>query len=255
MGLLQNGYRHNLTRNIFGATALDGANPSVHVYRGHRTAANRNQLAGEAITDDLAAVPNGNLAPSAWILPRKGGGMSARLSQLTLTATASGVMGFPISGESSFTLDFAVADGQLISSGTGSATITIDTNTPSLTASIGGTGEASFAITPTALLGAEASAEGSVTFTFAATAVMLPTDDTSPLREGTATLSITGALTPYAIGQMIGSTADATVLTVDAIAAAVLAAALTAPIHANIQYVNDVEVTGDGQTGTEWGPV
>lgn len=25
-------------------------------------------------------------------------------------------------------------------------------------------------------------------------------------------------------------------------------------VDANIQYVNDVEVTGDGQTGTEWGP-
>ncbi len=25
-------------------------------------------------------------------------------------------------------------------------------------------------------------------------------------------------------------------------------------IDANIQYVNDVQVTGDGQTGTEWGP-
>lgn len=26
-------------------------------------------------------------------------------------------------------------------------------------------------------------------------------------------------------------------------------------VDANIQYVNDVQVTGDGQTGTEWGPV
>jgi hypothetical protein len=25
-------------------------------------------------------------------------------------------------------------------------------------------------------------------------------------------------------------------------------------VDANIQYVNDVEVTGDGQSGTEWGP-
>ena len=25
-------------------------------------------------------------------------------------------------------------------------------------------------------------------------------------------------------------------------------------VDANIQYVNDVEVTGNGQTGTEWGP-
>jgi len=39
------------------------------------------------------------------------------------------------------------------------------------------------------------------------------------------------------------------------IAAAVLAAASVTPIAANIQKVNDVEVTGDGQTGTEWGPV
>jgi hypothetical protein len=25
-------------------------------------------------------------------------------------------------------------------------------------------------------------------------------------------------------------------------------------VDANIQYVNDVQVTGDGQAGTEWGP-
>jgi hypothetical protein len=37
-------------------------------------------------------------------------------------------------------------------------------------------------------------------------------------------------------------------------AAAVLAAATAAPIAANIKQVNDITVTGDGQTGTEWGP-
>jgi len=37
-------------------------------------------------------------------------------------------------------------------------------------------------------------------------------------------------------------------------AAAVLAAATAAPIAANIKQVNDITVTGDGQTSTEWGP-
>lgn len=38
------------------------------------------------------------------------------------------------------------------------------------------------------------------------------------------------------------------------IPAAVLAAAVAAPIHSNIMKVNAVTVTGNGQPGTEWGP-
>lgn len=38
------------------------------------------------------------------------------------------------------------------------------------------------------------------------------------------------------------------------IPAAVLAAAVAAPIHSNIMKVNTVTVTGNGQPGTEWGP-
>lgn len=29
---------------------------------------------------------------------------------------------------------------------------------------------------------------------------------------------------------------------------------VVAPVEANIKQVNDITVTGDGQTGTEWGP-
>ena len=47
MGLLGNGFRQNLTGKLFGATALDGSNPSVHEYRWKRTAAMRNTTAGE----------------------------------------------------------------------------------------------------------------------------------------------------------------------------------------------------------------
>ena len=54
MGLLQNGYRHNLTSRLIGATNLAGWNPTGGVYNGHRTAAMRNQFAGPAITDQAS---------------------------------------------------------------------------------------------------------------------------------------------------------------------------------------------------------
>ena len=95
MGLLQNGYRHNLTSRLIGATNLAGWNPTGGVYNGHRTAAMRNQFAGPAITDDLAAVPAGARPPVAWIMPRKAGGLSAhneaRGSAAATLAMASGI--------------------------------------------------------------------------------------------------------------------------------------------------------------------
>jgi hypothetical protein len=44
---------------------------------------------------------------------------------------------------------------------------------------------------------------------------------------------------------------------VDAIQAKTDSLTFTVPkvLDANIQYVNDVEVTGTGETGSEWGPV
>lgn len=77
MGLINNGFRHGGGK-FFGASAIDGGNPSVMVYRGHRAAANRNQFAGQGITSQVASVPDGCRAPVAWIMPRKAGGMSSR---------------------------------------------------------------------------------------------------------------------------------------------------------------------------------
>lgn len=118
----------------------------------------------------------------------------------------------------------------MIVSGEGSASLTISSNTPLLTASIGGTGAAGFTISGEGLLGAEASGTG------------------------TASFSIGGSLEPYAIGSMSGSTVDSTTLTADAIAARVLSAAAAAPIAADVRRVNTYTVAGDGQSGSEWGP-
>ena len=169
------------------------------------------------------ALPYGSSPPYSTLMPQKGGDMSARrTADFSFTASASALMGYPISGTSSITISVLDADGQLISSGSGSASIAVTTNTPILTASINGDGTTSFPITTNApILGAEASGSGVSSFSFSVSGSILPTNDASPLRTGTTTITISGALTPYAIGSMIGTTDVVTELTTDSIAAAV----------------------------------
>lgn len=123
------------------------------------------------------------------------------------------------SASASLGLDFPpFTTAQLIATvGTGDAPASFGflTNTPALTASIGGSGSASFGLlTNTALLGAIASFEASAAFGFDGNAIRLPTNDSPPLRSASATFDLSGALSPYAIGHMVGTTADAGV-TVD----------------------------------------
>ena len=226
-----------------------------------------------------SATPSGHLSPSAWVLPKTAGGMSSRnVTRIDVSGagsivggvTSPGSAGGPVTPAAtawpmddsvqirtaSAAITFTVADaaGQLISSGEGAAAFTFSTNTPLLTASLAAIGEASFTLSASGALGAEASADGAASMAFSMAATILPAIDTPPARTAAASFVITGALLPYAIGQMSGSTVDNSILTVDAIAAAVLAAALTTPIASNIRKVNDVTVTGTGTVGSEWGP-
>ena len=315
MGLLSNGYRHFTKGKLFGATALDGANPSVLPSRFNQAAPIRNQFLGEGITSKLAAQPSGNLHPSAWVMPQKPGAMSSRYEAgISISGTADGVMGVPISGSASFAITIADADilpvddtsplrtgsasfsigfldatGQLITSGSGSASMSITTNTPVLTASVNSEGVASFSISAAGALGAEANMVGEASLSFSVAGSMLPLDDSSPLRTGTAVFSISGSLVPYAIGHMVGTTDVATELTADSLAAAmwralaadyndagtmgnklntassggvdmdalaqaILAAAQITPIHTDIRRVLGDPVGGDGTEANPWGP-
>ncbi len=211
MGLLQNGYRHNLIGRLVGTTNLDGWRPEVGVYQRHRAAANRNQVLPGAVTDNKSAVPNGNRAPSAWIMPNKGGGLSSRDATLAFTATATGIKGLPGEGSTSFSITTNTPDGQLIVSGSGSVTFSLDTNAPLLTASLNGAGTTSFSLTTnTPILGAEASLTGEASFVVTTNSpVIFPLDDDSPLRTATASFSFGGSLTSYAIGSMTGTTEEA----------------------------------------------
>lgn len=249
----------------------------------------RNLFVGSGVADKTAAVPNGHLAPSAWLMPIKPGGMaSVNNTKATISATANGVMGFPITGDASFSITAPDANAELIAFGQGSATVSLSAE-GLLSASVSASGSAGFSVAASALLGAEASISGATTFSFSANATILPLNDASPLRTGSAAFSFSGNLTPYAIGHMVGSTVDNSVLTADsitaavwnailadfnengtagkalasagsggvdieALAAAILAAAQITPIHADTRRIRGQNLTGDGSEANPWGP-
>lgn len=177
-----------------------------------RSEFSKHGMGRSAAYSSLSAVPNGHLSPSAWVLPRTSGGMSS-INFTTAMVSGSGlaVGGVTTTGTSSITLAFADAFGELIASGGGTATFSLTSNNPLLTASINGTGTAVATFsTNTPTLGALADGSGEVAITLTATnSGRMPANDDSPLRTGTATLTLTGALVPYAIGSMEGTTEEA----------------------------------------------
>ena len=172
----------------------------------------------------LAGIPYGHLAPSSWLLPVKPGGMSSvNFAEIDITATGAAVMGAPIYGNASFTLE-ASGEGQLIANGSGTAVFGISADA-SLSAAASMAGTTSFAISAQADAGAVVSISGTTSFGCTAQATAYPLNDASPLRTGSASFSISATLQPYAVGIMSGSTVDNTTLTSTAIAGAVWQAA------------------------------
>ena len=210
MALLYNGFRQ-VRGHLFGVTAMDGANPSMMESRWHTTARMRNQLVGNGITSRLASVPAGNNPPVAWVMPQKAGALSSNYNaEMSIGAMASILGGKALEGSATLTIETNTPDGELIAFGIGSVTITLSTNNPLLTASVNGGGTASFTIdTNLPILGAEASIVGTTTITISvADADILPVNDDPVLREATASMSFSGTLQPYAVGHMDGTTEE-----------------------------------------------
>ena len=189
----------------------------------YRSEFSKHGMVRSAAVDPKAAIPYGHLSPSSWVLPRKAGGMSSsNTARIIIDSSGLAVGGITANGSSSITIAFADAYGQLIASASGTSSFTIDTNTPLLTASIEGIGAASFVVSGTATLGAEANISGASTITITvANATAFPLNDASPLRDASASFAFGGSLTPYAIGSMSGSTVDIGVVTNDSVASAV----------------------------------
>ena len=178
--------------------------------------------------DDLSgAIPAGHLSPSAWALPRTGGGMSSR-NACVITFTASGEGAAGLGGVGSSTITFtASGTGGLIAGAVGNATITF-----SAAASISGT----------------VSAVGSSAIVFTASAAI----GALGYMVGQSSTVFSGTLTPYGIGHMVGSTVDLTELTASSVATAVWAAVATANNDAGTmgEKLNDA-----GSAGNPWATV
>jgi hypothetical protein len=185
----------------------------------------RNRFYQDGVTVALKtySYPQGTYAPAgsqnvgtAYILPQRSGSM-ASFNDATLLIAPTGLArgGITTTGTATIVIDFATATGGLIAGGNGSASMSFTFANALLTASLNGIGSASFTITPnTPQLGAKASGTGSALLSFSAT------------------------LTPYATGNMTGTTD-----------------VISNVVNANIVSVNGYAVTGNGQSGTEWGPV
>lgn len=227
MALMCNGYRLGFSPFRYRCGAL------VSIYTPARTL----QALGGAgtlrgiqwLTGNLTAQPQGNNHPSAWMIPQTGGGMASHnRAKVTVSASGVGAEGFNLEGDATLSV-LASALGGLIAGGVGTTTISISASGDVL-ATIGAPGSATVTISGSADPGALG------------------------WLVGDATVEVDGSMISYALGHMEGSTVDNSVLTIQAIVAAILAAAAADPIHANVKEVNDTTVTGAGTTGDPWGP-
>lgn len=195
MGLLSNGYRHMLKGRMFGAPALDGANPSVLLSRFNQAAPIRNQFIGEGIESNYAAKPSGHLHPSAWMMPQKSGAISSRNeANIAIGSFGAGSMGR--NGSGTATIVFGMSGiGGLISSASGIAAITF-----------GASGA----------LFASKAVQGTASIAIGSTGAITGIGHTG----GTAGIALDVNFVPYAIGWLSGTTAESG-LTTNGIANAV----------------------------------
>lgn len=199
--------------------------PSMFMKSGTR----RNRLYKDQDTTALKSygLPEGAYPSVSFFLPQVSGNLSAHYTaDVSTTASGYGAMGVAAVGSVSVVVTVADADGQLISSGTGSVNIVVTVGNALLTASLNGTGSANATVTTNnPLLGALASIIAS------------------------SLSSVSGSLTPYAIGQMIGSNLTGGALTETSIASAVWSS--TASSYNSAGTMGE-KLNGAGSAGNPW---
>jgi len=228
MALIRNGsHQINGLNRIFGAVGAYGLRGNFD-RNGAYTAFDSGLHAVSGVTNRSSA-PQGARHPVAWKLPTKAGGLASHNeAKGSATATLSLTSGRNIA---------ATADG----GSTASATL-------QLVVSLQGTAAGSGAATGNVVASLSASGTTAGNSTASATVGAIA------WAYGSAAGSCTATLTSYATGRLYGSITPYTELSPQTLADAVIAAAETSPIAADIRKVNSYTVQGDGQSGTEWGP-
>lgn len=261
MGLLQNRFRHSLTGKMFGATAIGGSNPSMLIGTFSKPCRKRNFLCSEAITNKQASMPAGKRHPYAWMMATEGGGISSyQLTNISVGGTGTLELGFPRGGNVTVTVGGSGSI-DLVAGATGSTTITVG-GTGSLSAVLNASGITSITIGGNGSLSADAFTSGNTTITVSGSCDLMALGDIS----GT---TVEAGLTPNGIAKAVWeaiaasyteagtmgaklNTASSGGVDLDALAAAILAAAQITPIHSNTRLINDALVIGDGKAGNDW---
>lgn len=288
MGLLGNGFRHNLTGRIGTATtALDGCNASIVPASCNLAAFRRNMLLG-GITGAQASVPSGKRHPNVWLMPKEGGAISSyRRTNIRVDGAGVGEMGVARSGAATITFDGSASAGLIIGA-TGTATIRID-GTAAIVATLNATGAVTLTIDGAAVLGAIASltAEAAITFdgqgaimgVGGVTGTTMDTGELTPAGIAAAVwqaiaaqsnaagtmgarlnAAASGGVDLNALAQAVWEHATRTLSagaapSAGAVATAVLATLQATAIPANMVQVKGQAIGGAGSESDPWGPV
>ncbi len=220
-------------------------------------------VSGASIAN-TSGIPSGRRHPQAWVMPVKGGGIgSYRRTDIAVNGAADGELGYPAAGATTITIDGS-AIGGLIVGATGTATISVD-GSAAIVATLNSTGTATITIDGSAALGAIASLSGTATMTVDGSAEIMGigymTGSTLQTEELTPT-GIAAAVWNALLANHQGdgsagkalSTASTGGVDLNALAAAILAAAETTPIHADLRKILGAPFDGDGSEANPWGP-
>lgn len=136
-----------------------------------------NVFAGEGVIDNKAAVPNGHLAPSAWVLPLKPGGMGSRFEIAGVGGFAgTGSLGRNIEAALAGTASFSAIGALIVSASAaiaGAASVSASAiGALQMAANLAGTGDAVGAISAVAHATCVIAGVAAITSTIRATGTM-----------------------------------------------------------------------------------
>lgn len=227
----------------------------------------RNWMVGEHTPDRKSGRPEGTLPPGSWLMPQTAGGIASRNNIAGAGAVSSAITG-GVNGQAALTGagDISSAAAQLVISmvatlaGSGTIAAADFRGYLNAVATLTGSGTVTTGTALSALAWAQAALAGSGNVSNAqpyATGVLSATlrgySDLTP--EGIRDKVWNAILAQYPDAGTAGkalSTASSGGVDLVALAQAILSAAQTNPIHADVQKMNGADVIGNGTAGDKW---
>lgn len=263
MGLLGNGFRHNLTGRITAATtSIDGGNAACLPASYNLTAFRRNMMAGGAFSNaKYIGVPVGVSHPTSWLLPQSASYMSMRTTgagNLAADLIPTRSMSIDMTGAGDLEATAALVVSMICAmSGSGSMTASI-VGFLNMSCDLAGSGDLAAGMEGIASMAVDMLGQGDLDATIAAYGDM--TIDIVVTGTGLSTANVGAAVwnslaaafnDAGTMGKLLNLAGSGGV-DYNLLAQAVLDAAEATPIHANMKQTNDEEIIGDGSAGNKF---